>query len=313
MTRPSPRAACAVNSEMIAVQSAAFPSGSIADLEIRYRETRDVAVATALREKRTEIGRELCRMTAHTPSPVAGAVGLRWAEGSLPEIDARNLDAAAIADGVVGHGALLVRGLYPADQIQRMLHLAQGSQESPVGLGCSDVVLAALIELYRDCGLLAIVTEYLGGQPVLFGERAKLRRHLAERDRFAAIPWHQDVSFFGRTSYALNCWAALTPCGEDCPGLGVIPRRMDERVGWDGDGPAPLDYGRRLPEGLLESLEGGHPVAYPVFAPGDALLFDEMTLHTTSRRRWQRADQVVTISWFFRAAGFPDWGTPLAL
>ena len=124
---------------------------------------------------------------------------------------------------------------------------------------------------------------------------------MKKRDAFAAIPWHQDVNFFGHKSYALNCWAAVSACGEDNPCLGIIPQRTEARHGWEGPGLAPLDYGKRMPEGTLEALTKDTPAAYPVLQPGDAVLFDEMTVHGTASRPWKVKEQVVAISWFFAA------------
>jgi len=286
----------------------------IAELSARNRQRRDRAIEAELVTLRLAAGRALCGQSPPAPAPLASGT-LACPAGTLPEINRADLNTGTLACGLLQHGALLVRGLYDAAQVQHLQALAEVAGDDPPAspLGCSARVLFDLLEIYRDCGLLAAVTPYLAHQPVLFAERLKLRCLEAARDRYAAIPWHQDASFFGSRSYAVNCWTAITPCGTDNPGLGVIPRPLDRRYGWDSDEHAPLDYGNRLPPGLLEDLSRNHPPAFPVFEPGDALLFDEMTMHTTAPRPWRRPDQVVTISWFFRASTFPAWGTPLAV
>ena len=236
----------------------------------------------------------------------------------LPEISGEELNRDTLAAGILHHGALLVRQLYKPDQLAKLQQLAatreDADREDNLPLGCSAHTFYELLEIYQNCGLLDAVRAYLDGEPVIFAERAKLRQHRAERDKFAAIPWHQDVNFFGRKSYGVNCWAAVTGCGESNPGLGIIPRRTEKLLGWSADdGIAPLDYGRAISPEALEKLCGDHPIAHPVLQPGDALLFDEMTVHETARKRWSQEKQIVTISWFFRASGFPDWGTPLAI
>lgn len=236
----------------------------------------------------------------------------------IPEIGAGDLSADALASGILHHGALLVRGLYNQSQVDRLLEVSssqdEGNRLKNNPLGCTAHTLFELIEIYRECGLLDAVRHYLVGEPVMFAERTKLRHHRAERDKYAAIPWHQDVNFFGMKSCAVNCWAAVTSIGEGNPGLGIIPRRVDERVGWkEEDGIAPLEYGKAIPPDVLHQLVTKSPAVYPVLRPGDALLFDEMTVHQTAVRRWELADQIVTISWFFPATGFPEWGTPLAV
>lgn len=266
------------------------------------------------------LARGKARCEASTPStfcePVAEDLFIGTVD--LPEIPASELSRDALAAGILHHGALLVREFYNPEQLQRLQQLARTQEEANradnLPLGCSDSTLLKLLELYDECGLLEAVRGYLDDDAVIFAERTKLRHHRAQRDKFAAIPWHQDVNFFGQKSYAINCWAAVTSCGEKNPGLSLLPRRMSGRVGWnDSDGIAPLDYGKSLSESELASLSRHNPIAHPVLRPGDALLFDEMTVHQTASRRWSLEEQVVSISWFFRASNFPSWGTPLAI
>ena len=236
----------------------------------------------------------------------------------LPEIAGKDLTVIALASGLLYHGGLLVRGLYDTGQLRRLQAAADidqaGDSKTAGNLGCSAHTLFELLDIYQESGLLDALRNYLGGSPLLFGERAKLRRHERERDKFAAIPWHQDAAFFGRKSYAVNCWAAVSSCGEDNPGLSIIPCRNGELRGWDpADGHAPLDYGRSLSAAAFDELVREYPPVDCVLQPGDAVIFDEMTAHQTLARPWQREEQLVTISWFFRAAGFPEWGTPLAV
>lgn len=273
-----------------------------AELESQLVEIRHCAANTILAEAKE-------RPIARVGSDVfAGCTG-------VPEIQGHQLNAETLAAGVLNHGALLVRELFQPQQVRYLLEqVDRNPVPQNVGalpLGCSPGNLFDLLEVYQQCGLLDAVTDYLDGEALLFAERAKLRHHRADRDRYAAIPWHQDVNFFGVKCYAINCWAAVTPCGDTNPGLSVIPRRLEQPLGWQGEQRAPLDYGKRLPEGMLEALTRDHPIVTPVFQPGDAILFDEMTMHTTAPRKWQAAEQIVAISWFFRASRFPAWGTPL--
>ena len=283
--------------------------------EYRHRPSREHALQ--LLELRYRRGREMLAQQGNSSSPMTSAPDLFDHGQGIPEIQGPTLSGELLASALLNYGALLVRGFFKPGQVQHLLaYSEENSPESPPGhipLGCSAQVLQGLLEAYRECGLLRTVGEYLGDEAVLFAERAKLRHQRGDRDRYAAIPWHQDVNFFGNQCYAINCWAAITPCGEDNPGLAVIPRRTEQRHGWDSEELAPLDYGKRLSEGDIEALSRDFPVVTPVFEPGDAILFDEMTIHTTRPKPWKRPDQIVAISWFFRAAHFPRWGTPLAL
>ena len=283
--------------------------------EYRHRPSREYALQ--LLELRYRRGREMLAQQGDNSYPIRSAPDLFDHGRGISETWGKALSGELLASALLNYGALLVRGLFSPEQVQHLLaHSEENSTASPHGpipLGCSAQVLQVLLEVYRECGLLRTVREYLGNEAVLFAERAKLRHHRGDRDRYAVIPWHQDVNFFGDQCYALNCWAAITPCGEDNPGLAVVPRRTELRHGWDSEELAPLDYGKCLSEGEIEALSRDFPVVTPVFEPGDAILFDEMTIHTTRPKPWKRPDQIVAISWFFRAAHFPRWGTPLAL
>jgi len=294
---------------------------AISALSAENRLARSTEIEVELVRLRIELGREILKTRAQR-----GQVNSTWPASvdvfsgtkGIPEIMAGELSAETLASGILHHGALLVRGLYSPGQLERLQELS-ASQEaanrldnSP--LGCTAHTLFGLLEVYRDCGLLDAVRDYLADEPLLFGERTKLRHHRAERDKYAAIPWHQDVNFFGRKSFAVNCWAAVTGIGEGNPGLGIIPKRVDERVGWrEEDGIAPLEYGKAISQDTLSGLGTEGLAVYPVLNPGDALLFDEMTVHQTAVRRWELTEQIVTISWFFPASRFPEWGTPLAV
>lgn len=259
---------------------------------------------------------EACRGQA----PVVPEAGAHFSDVTgLPEIAASDLDAGSLASALGHCGGLLVRGLYNHALLERLRAHARVQEaidrEDHSPLGCSPETLVLLLDVYRESGLLDVVATYLDDRPLLFAERVKLRQHRAQTHKYAAIPWHQDVSFFGRKSRAVNCWAAVTPCGRDNPGISLIPHRVDDYVGWNPEtqGLAPLDYGRSLSAGELEALTDRYPAVQCCLEPGDALLFDEMTVHKTNSRPWRLEQQIVTISWFFRAGAFPDWGTPLAV
>lgn len=239
-------------------------------------------------------------------------------EKGIPEIAGGDFGTEQLAAGLLFHGGLLVRGLYSPEQVGKLRLLAEQQEEDNRRdngpLGCTVHTLFELLETYRECGLSDAVSGYLDGEPLMFGERAKLRHHRAGRDNFAAIPWHQDVNFFGQKSYGVNCWAAVTHCGRDNPGLELIPWRTEERLGWDeGDGIAPLDYGRAIPQELFAEVVDRYAPVKVELEPGDAVFFDEMSIHQTALKPWRIREQIVTISWFFRASAFPEWGTPLQL
>ena len=48
-------------------------------------------------------------------------------------------------------------------------------------------------------------------------------------DPDAGRGWHQDGAFMGDVR-ALNVWLSLSRCGDEAPGMDVIPRRLEDIV-----------------------------------------------------------------------------------
>ena len=79
---------------------------------------------------------------------------------------------------------------------------------------------------------------------------------------------------------ALNVWLSLSHCGDDAPGLDIVPRRLDaDRADRDRGRDLRL-VGRRRP--WREEAAGDEGPVRPIFEPGDVLLFDELCLHSTA-------------------------------
>ena len=75
---------------------------------------------------------------------------------------------------------------------------------------------------------------------------------------------------------SLNLWLPLSRCGDEAPGLDVVPRRLEEHV--------PLEEGAFLEIVSQETAEraaGEKGIVRPIFEPGDAMFFDEFMLHKT--------------------------------
>ena len=78
---------------------------------------------------------------------------------------------------------------------------------------------------------------------------------------------------------AMNVWLSLSHCGDDAPGLDLLPRRLDDFL-------PDRDRGGLARDQVSDSVAGkrpGRPASLrPIFEPGDALLFDELFLHQTA-------------------------------
>ena len=231
---------------------------AIAKLTEQNRQSVSPDAEAELVRLRLEEGRRLVDEAAGWRSGPYQASDLFAGTSGLPEIEASRLSADTLGAGILHHGGLLVRGLYGEEQLQRLRGLAEENtpaKQQDDRLGCSAHTLFELLEVYRQSGLIDAVAGYLRSRPVMFAERIKLRRLEREQDKYAAIPWHQDAAFFGRKSHAVNCWAAVTPCGESNPGLSILPCRTEQLHGWNlEDGHAPLDYGRAVSSEAFATL-----------------------------------------------------------
>jgi ectoine hydroxylase-related dioxygenase (phytanoyl-CoA dioxygenase family) len=160
-----------------------------------------------------------------------------------------------------------------------------------------------MLELLDDSGATRVVSDYFGSRPIMSAHKTTLRR-VAPHNQAS---WHQDGSFMHNAT-ALNVWVALTHCGDDAPGIDLVPRRLNEIVVSHED--------MRRPEAaatsaLAAAAEVG--VVRPIFEPGDALFFDEMFLHRTAAEPSMPNDRFAIETWFFPESAFPADYAPLAV
>ena len=236
--------------------------------------------------------------------------------GRPPECSARELTTPLVGGAVHHHGCLLVRGLLTAESAAELVatvdaalaardaatsrkpradetryyahdpaYDATGTQafverawcEQLGGLLVADSPrgLFQLLASLRAAGVPRLIEEYFNEPPEIAVEKCVFRRVEGSR----APAWHQDGSFLGEGVRALNVWIALTRCGgqTDCPGLEIVPRRVNHLVARGGDNA--ISEIEVSPE-LARAGLGAAPVA-PLFEAGDALIFDELFLHQT--------------------------------
>lgn len=271
------------------------------------------------------------------PDPFPGLVG-------LPEISGDTLTGALLGGALLHHGSLLVRGLVSAeraallaDDIARALDAyaaAEAGRATPeqsrwftqfepgegyaysamerawarqVGggmlVGDSPRGLFDVIETWLEIDLGHVLAETLGEWPALSFKKSSLR--LAPPN--SPTEWHQDGAFLGAATRTVNVWLACSPCGVDAPGIDVVGRRIDHLVE-QGTGSAQFAWSVGC-----EAAErvGGREIVRPQFAPGDALLFDQMTLHRTGVSPTMTRDRYAIESWFFAPATYPHEQIPI--
>lgn len=270
----------------------------------------------------------------------------RFAEvPGIPEVDAAALTGEVIRAGVVGRGALIVRGLLPGDTARRIIdHVdrafagqdawaAAGEADGDYGpwfapfepaegyppmstprhwVGGGGGVFAAdspraafhVLEAFAEAGIVDAVAGHLGERPALSGKKWTLRRVPLT----AGTSWHQDGAFLGEALRTVNVWIALSSAGDVAPGLEVVARRFDEILPTGTEG-AFFDWS--VSDAVARDAAGEHPIVRPVFTPGDAILFDDMTLHRTLITAAMTEPRYAIESWFFAPSAYPDGGVPL--
>lgn len=166
-------------------------------------------------------------------------------------------------------------------------------------------MLFELLEAFGDAGILQVAAAYLGEEPTFSMNKSVLRRSPPG----TGSAWHQDGAFLGRDIRTLNVWLALSDCGEDAPGMDLVPKRLPIlQTGTHG-----ATFVWSVADQLVEEVAEGEPIASPVFEPGDALLFDHLNLHRTGVRPEMDKMRYATETWCFAPSSFPDDLIPVVL
>jgi hypothetical protein len=262
--------------------------------------------------------------------------------GGLPEFTREQLTPQLLRSAIMRDGCLLVRGLAPradaesfAQQIDRSFaerdrhdagvphdpRLYQeftpdpryGEELARPWIKEGGGVLAVdspslnfrMMELFEQARLPQLVNGYLGEAPLITAQKTTLRK--AE----PAVPgaWHQDGKFMGPVR-ALNLWLSLSHCGDEAPGLDIVPKRIDDFVTTLTD-EALLDY--MISQRMAEEAAGETGILRPIFEPGDALFFDDVFLHKTGSDPAMPNPRYAIENWFFGGSGFPHEYAPIAV
>jgi len=108
---------------------------------------------------------------------------------------------------------------------------------------------------------------------------------------------------------SLNVWVSLSRCGDEAPGLDIVPRRLEDLVELGGEGTI-LSY--QVSQQTAEKAAAETPIIRPIFEPGDVLFFDELCLHQTAAEPSMPNSRFAIESWFFGPSAFPGDYAPLA-
>ena len=165
-------------------------------------------------------------------------------------------------------------------------------------------LLFEMLEAFEPAGLGAAIRGYLGEPPLMTVQKCTLRKV----DPDAGRGWHQDGAFMGDVR-ALNVWLSLSHCGDEAPGMDIVPRRLDRILASGQEG---TDFNWSISEQVAQEAAGETGIVRPIFEPGDVLLFDDLFLHTTAAEPSMRKGRLAIESWFFGASAPPEQYSPLA-
>jgi hypothetical protein len=317
---------------------------AVDDLTGVYQQDPDHRVACLLVELRhtafAELSKEPGRpeWPATFPDPFPDRTG-------LVEIAAGELSAVVLGGAITHHGVLRVNGLLDETTIARLRtridrafeareHATEETTEGePLksappwfvpyeagraradGMGRdvfirvvdSPDALCDLAEVYTATGVRQAVTDYLGERPAMIANKWIMRR---SPSGVMLGEYHQDGAFLGVGIRTVDCWIALSHCGPGTgrPAIDLVPRRLDGILP-TGEGSA---FTWSLAEQTVSDALPDTPPISPVFAPGDALFFDERLPHRTSVGTDLGVRYAIE-AWFVAPSSYPDKHLPVVL
>ena len=171
--------------------------------------------------------------------------------------------------------------------------------------GDSPALIVRFLDVLQERGIDKLVSGYLGEPALISAHKTTLRK----ADPSVGGEWHQDGRFLGPVR-ALNLWLSLSRCGDEAPGLDIVPRRLDDYVATGTEG-ASLSW--TISDEQAQLAAGSSSIDRPIFEPGDALFFDELFLHKTGSDPSMPKPRFAIENWFFGVSGFPEEYAPIAV
>ncbi|MGK2955039.1 MAG: hypothetical protein ACSLFI_05140 [Solirubrobacterales bacterium] len=318
-------------------------NAKLAELNEENRVSRSPKRDHEIRRYRHLAGAEALNSPPPSPELIEPTIAspARGSQSGCPEITPEELTPEILRAAILEAGCLLVRDLVPDEEA---LEIADGIEkafatrinlrenggrdkdgfydelvpESPYEVEKRDWVeqgggvfaadspklLVDMLDAFDRVGLPDVIEGYLGETPLITAEKCTLRK--ATPDVTGA--WHQDGRFMGDVR-AMNVWLALSRCGDEAPGMDLVPTRLDDYVATGTEG---TWLETQVSDAIAEEAAGEIGITRPIFNPGDALLFDDLFLHQTGSDPSMPKPRYAIESWFFGPSAFPSIYTPLA-
>ncbi|HZA58813.1 MAG TPA: phytanoyl-CoA dioxygenase family protein [Solirubrobacterales bacterium] len=315
----------------------------IDELTRANRDHRDPDTERRLMELRHLVGiRQLGAGGGEPAFPEPAFDRLPDRNGDLAGVPPGDLTPELVRAGILRDGCLLIRGLMDPDEARALAKeidqafdardaviaggvgssgyydefvpdarfqetLGRDWVEGGGGLWAADSprVMFRMLDAFERAGLRSVIWDYLGEPPSISVQKCTLRRV----DPDAGAGWHQDGAFLGDVR-ALNVWLSLSRCGDEAPGMDIVPQRLDHIVETGTDG-ALFEWS--VSPQMAEQAAGDAGILRPIFEPGDVLLFDELFLHSTAAEPDMPKSRWAIESWFFGSSAFPGQYAPLGV
>ena len=301
----------------------------------------DAEIERRLPHARLAAGAALAESPGRSPWPPELADPFPDVTAALPEIGRDDIAAASLAGGILHHGAVIVRGLLTAEEVDRLgtgidrafaardaFEAADDPEPSPwfapfrpgrntVGqrgkphlVRLVDVprLLQDVLDAYRGMGLLDAIGDYFEEPPVITANKAVLRRVEVPPTPPLPTDFHQDGRFMGDDVRSVNTWVTLTDCLGDAPSLDLVPRR-EPAIHPTGQGDSGFDW--TLSEAQVAAMAGAEGIQRMQLRAGDALVFDHRLVHRTGYDRAMTSARLAIELWCFAPSHAPPTYQPL--
>lgn len=313
----------------------------VAALERANREHRDPETERRALRLRHLAGARMVHHPVQDPSFVSADPDQLPAGPGLPEFSRDDLTPELLRAAILRDGCLLVRGLVDRDDalslaagIERAFEerAARASGQSAAidyyeefqpeppfvvserewveeggGVLAADSprLMSEMLGTFEKGGLPKLIAGYLGEAPAISAQKCTLRK----AEPKIAGAWHQDGRFLPNVR-AMNVWLSLSRCGDQAPGLDIVPKRIDHIL---EAGTEPPYFDIQISEKLVEQEAGEAGIVRPIFEPGDVMLFDDLFLHQTGSDPSMPNPRYAVESWFFGPSAYPADYAPFSV
>jgi hypothetical protein len=169
----------------------------------------------------------------------------------------------------------------------------------------SPLLFERLVHYLKASGIVSIAEQIFGERPVAAIQKSAMRRMPLGHP----AGWHQDLGAVGAGTKAIALWIPFSPCGRDAAGFEFVRRRFN--------GPVPQMNDSLMPwviaNDMVTSVQDGADVVTPEFNPGDAMMFDQYSLHRGASYPHMTKWRWSIDTWLFAPSSVPSHITPMYL